>query len=209
MKSCNGLKQRISLIGKTLFLLAACMMFASNSGAQIKAAANHENYRIGFVAGRGTQEGLNLRYRYHVVILPLPEFYQIALKKKRWSLDILTHPQFNLTRLRPIDDDPALKNGIEFGLNCGLVGRYEVLAKRVALYGGLSAGPHYVSATPARQTRGFIFSDNAFAGINLCAAKDLWIDLRIGFRHISNAGIRNPNGGVNNKMLSAGCLLDL
>ncbi|MBM3441042.1 MAG: acyloxyacyl hydrolase, partial [Bacteroidetes bacterium] len=63
--------------------------------------------------------------------------------------------------------------------------------------------------TPTRQARGFIFSDNAFGGVNLKCAKHTWIDLRIGFRHISNAGLREPNGGVNNLMLSGGFIFDL
>jgi len=188
--------------------LALFWAFPLTLTAQSSKGAQKVNDRIGIVIGRGTQKGMRVNYRYHLVVLPLPEYQRPILQKNAWSLDVLIHPQFNLARLRPIDNVPELKNGIEFGLNCGLIARYRSL-QQLGIYAGLSAGPHYVSATPTRQARGFIFSDNAFGGVNLKCAKHTWIDLRIGFRHISNAGLREPNGGVNNLMLSGGFIFDL
>jgi len=31
-----------------------------------------------------------------------------------------------------------------------------------------------------------------------------YLDLRFGFRHISNAGLSNPNGGINNFVVNIG-----
>lgn len=204
----TGFVERIKGSGICSMVLALFCLLPIALSAQNGKVVHQSAYRIGLLAGRGTQQGLNVQYRYHVVILPLPEAYKTLWQKRGWSLDLLTHPQFNLTRLRPVDNVFELKNGIEFGLNCGLIARYRPL-QQLGIYAGLSAGPHYVSATPARQARGFIFSDNAFAGMQVKCAEDTWIDLRIGFRHISNAGLREPNGGVNNLMLSGGCVFDL
>lgn len=199
---------KMKRLGKSLVVLVFSWLLPLALSGQNRKLVQKSAYRIGIVAGIGTQQGMQVQYRYNVIMLPLPECYQTVWQKRAWSLDMLTHPQFNLTRLRPVDDMPVLKNGYEFGLNCGLVFRYSPLQK-LGVYAGVSAGPHYVSATPIRQARGFIFSDNAFGGMNLKSAKNTWIDLRIGFRHISNAGLREPNGGVNNLMLSGGCLFDL
>lgn len=204
----TGFAEKRKIVGKSLVVLALFWLLPKAVMAQNGKLVHKSAYRIGIVAGRGTQQGMQVKYRYNVVMLPLPECYKTVWQKRSWSLDLLTHPQFNLARLRPVDDAPDLKNGIEFGLNCGLVLRYTPL-QHLGIYGGLSAGPHYVSATPARQARGFIFSDNAFAGMHVKCAENTWIDLRIGFRHISNAGLREPNGGVNNLMLSGGCVFDL
>ena len=204
----TGFAEKIKIVGKSFVVWALFCLLPIALSAQNGKVVHQSAYRIGLLAGRGTQQGLNVQYRYHVVILPLPECYKTVWQKRSWSLDLLTHPQFNLARLRPIDNVPELKNGVEFGLNCGLIARYRPL-QQLGIYVGLSAGPHYVSATPARQARGFIFSDNAFAGMQVKCAEDTWIDLRIGFRHISNAGLREPNGGVNNLMLSGGCVFDL
>lgn len=208
MKQCTGFDEKMQKIKRAYLILALFWSLPLSLTAQSNKGTQKTNHRIGFVVGRGTQKGMQVKYRYHVVLLPLPEYYRTIWQKKVWSLNVLIHPQFNLTRLRPVDERPELKNGYEFGLNCGLVFRY-MPTQKLGIYAGLSAGPHFVSATPTRQARGFIFSDNAFGGMNLNCAKNTWIDLRIGFRHISNAGLREPNGGVNNLMLSGGCLFDL
>jgi hypothetical protein len=70
----------------------------------------------------------------------------------------------------------------------------------------ISSGPHYVSAAPHRQSNGFVFSNNLSAGVNLRLYKNLYADLRTGIRHISNAGIKIPNAGVNDMTINEGLM---
>ena len=39
--------------------------------------------------------------------------------------------------------------------------------------------------------------------------ENLFFDFRSGFRHISNAGLNHPNGGVNDLVLSGGVFINL
>ncbi|MCI4670043.1 MAG: acyloxyacyl hydrolase [Bacteroidia bacterium] len=166
--------------------------------------------QIGFISGWGGQNelGLNVRYVYRVVFYQGQLYYQIG-KKKRTSLDLLVQPQFNTTTYRPFDWDMREETGFELGINFGLVGNLHFAHDKAKAYAFLSFGPHYVSGVPNRQSVGFIFSDNLFVGLQLQLVDQLWLDLRPGFRHISNAGLLPKNGGVNNGVLSGGLIWDL
>ena len=84
-----------------------------------------------------------------------------------------------------------------------------LLGEVLYLYGLISSGPHYVSGTPERQADGFIFSDNLLLGLNVKLFEKIYLDLRSGFRHISNAGLNHPNGGVNDLVLNGGVFINL
>ncbi len=110
--------------------------------------------------------------------------------KSRFGVYI--EPQINpvLTN-RPVD--------VEFGINAGF--RYYYLASQNSvLYGMIGSGPHYITAEVNRQAKGFIFSDNAAIGLyqNIHSKNNLYLNFQYRFRHISNAGLKNPNGGINN-----------
>jgi hypothetical protein len=92
-------------------------------------------------------------------------------------------------------------------LNLGFLARENAFRDFLSFYLTISTGPHYVSGTPQRQANGFIFSDNFAGGINVRLTKNLYADLRSGIRHISNAGLRTPNGGVNALTTREGFLL--
>jgi hypothetical protein len=113
-------------------------------------------------------------------------------------MEFLAQPQFNISRFREKDSIPEIAGGLEFGLNGGILFRVYMLDDRISPYLCISAGPHYVSGVPDRQSPGFIFSDNLFTGLQIKLSNSFYLDLRFGFRHISNAGLQNPNGGVNN-----------
>ena len=69
---------------------------------------------------------------------------------------------------------------------------------------GLGSGPHYLGFDSAIQKKGFIFSDNFFLNFSQSISHDLWIDYEVRFRHISNAGIAEPNIGIDNFFLGIG-----
>jgi hypothetical protein len=69
------------------------------------------------------------------------------------------------------------------------------------------AGPHYISVETERQAKGFIFSDNfllAYRRKLLLGREPFEISVYSGFRHISNASLKQPNGGIDNIMIGLG-----
>lgn len=99
-------------------------------------------------------------------------------------------PQFNLVHtIRPWD--------IEFGTNLG-IRHYARINPGFYFYQMLGSGPHFITADIKRQSKGFIFSDNLAVGIyKQLSKKPLFLNLQLRLRHISNAGLKRPNGGIN------------
>ncbi len=104
---------------------------------------------------------------------------------------VFAEPQFN----------PVVMAGSlcehEFGINLGLKFHYTLHPRYQAyIMGGV--GPHFITAQVARQAPGFIFSDNLAAGLYYQLAGPYALNLQGRFRHISNAGLKEPNYGLNN-----------
>ena len=91
----------------------------------------------------------------------------------------------------------------EFGLNVMFNFNFQ-LGQNSYLYYKMSSGPHYINIETRRQAKGFIFSDNFFLGYYhhlKLAHQDFVLGGYGGIRHISNASIKRPNGGINNWMI--------
>lgn len=83
----------------------------------------------------------------------------------------------------------------EGGVNAGV--RYQRrLVGVVSAYALAGLGPHYLSYDSRRQTAGFIFSDNVALGLVL-GRGGVRLRLEARFRHLSNANLTKPNGGLN------------
>ena len=162
-------------------------------------------HKWGFDLGYGDQSGLDVDYFYEVYLFQY-QYYFTLLGKEKWALEIITQPQFNLSRFNEFNDSPTITRGHEFGLNAGLLVRGIFLSDLLSPYLFISTGPHYISGVPERQSPGFIFSDNLFSGLSIRLQESFYLDLRFGFRHISNAGLKNPNGGINTFVVNIGFL---
>lgn len=165
-------------------------------------------HRTGFITGFGGQTGLNADYDYHVIFFQVQYYYALS-PRKTWGIDILVQPQYNRTRFKYVNTDIIEAKGFEFGLNTGILIRKNLYHDHLSIYSLFSAGPHYVSGVPERQAPGFIFSDNIFLGINIKLSGNTYFDLRAGYRHISNASLKEINNGVDNTVLSGGLLFNL
>ena len=172
--------------------------------------------KIGFQCGFGDQNwklglidlSIDVTYTYEVYFFQFQYYYSL-LMKKNWGIDFLLQPQFNIVRLKPADDFYKKENGFEFGLNGGFLIRHNFFNNRLGIYGMISSGPHFISAAPGRQANGFIFSDNVSLGVNYKINDKIYMDFRPGFRHVSNAGIKSPNRGINTHTFTAGLLFVL
>ena len=76
------------------------------------------------------------------------------------------------------------------------------LSDKFRLSLAMGTGPHFISLKTNRQSRGFIFSDNLELGLIYPVSKlHLDFNLKVRYRHISNAGLEEPNGGIDNLFL--------
>lgn len=167
-----------------------------------------KRHKIGIQRGFGFQNGLAVDYIYRVHYFQLQYDYAFYITKN-WSFELLFQPQYNEVHLKNDRTDKSFSSGWEAGLNGGFLVRKNILKDRLGFYACISSGPHYISQGLPRQVKGFIFSDNFFAGVNVKLVKIMYFDARFGLRHVSNAGIKNPNGGINNLFGSAGLFFTL
>jgi len=163
---------------------------------------------LGLISGYGFcpgQLGYDAKYEYNAFFIQ-PQYYYAFLRKRYLNLEILVQPQFNITRFRHVDLIPDETMGFEYGLNAGILVRGKFF-RNSSFYTFVSTGPHYVYGTPERQVEKFIFSDNFFVGVNTKIAEKLYLDIRPGYRHMSNLDIKKPNHGIENIIFSGGILL--
>ncbi|MFO7998778.1 MAG: acyloxyacyl hydrolase [Bacteroidales bacterium] len=160
--------------------------------------------KTGFSVGYGFQQGLDVAYHHEVLFLEMMVAHPIKPGTGSWMFELMLMPQFNLTRFRPKDAEPLLSRGYEFGLNLGARAMKHFDGGGLSAYAGFGVGPHYVSGVPERQSAGFLFSDNVFVGLAIPLSDKWQLDLKGNFRHISNASLKRPNGGINNLAVLAG-----
>lgn len=168
--------------------------------------------KLGFITGYGFQEAevfnatisIGVEYYYEVYFFAL-QGYRNVYQKKSFGIDLLLQPQYNLTKyIFDVKWIPGMRTGYEFGVNFGAVFRENLRNDLASFYLSVSVGPHYISGELYRQASGFIFSDNLDIGANLKIYKSLYFDLRFGIRHISPAGLTQPDSGINTLMIYAG-----
>ena len=82
----------------------------------------------------------------------------------------------------------------EYIFNCGLILR-TAINSNLNIYGLASIGPGYFDEDSERMAKGIGFSDNLALGINFQFFRRFVLDSRLGFRHVSNAEIKQPNEG--------------
>lgn len=126
------------------------------------------------------------------------------LKGKKNDLYIYLEPQLVWVHFSPKDDYEW-----EFGSNLGLEYRWNV-SGQTAITAAIGSGPHYITVETRQQRRGFIFSDNFTAGIHQKLGNSgLNLDLKLRFRHISNANLAKPNNGIDSWFVIAGITKEL
>lgn len=162
--------------------------------------------KFGLVTGYADQQFLTVSYHFENWFFK-GQYNHRLWDSGKWEVDKVFQPQFNLTRYRPVDEIPEIEKGYEFGLNPGFMVEYNI-HDPLSAYFLFTSGPHFISGTPERQIDGFIFSNNLAIG-KITQLSNTWhLDLRAGFRHVSNASTRSPNGGINSVSWLGGLLYD-
>jgi hypothetical protein len=203
--------KKVLIIFFFLNTLLAIPVFAQDT------LAHYNKNRLGFTTGTGVQyigqlvgigrKGFTVasNYYYHVNFYEI-QFYHTLKKRPAYQFDLLVQPQYNVSRygLYPESVATDYLDSYEYGLNLGLLYRRNWGGGPFNYYVALSTGPHYASGVPHRQTGGFLFANNLVGGLNLKVYKTLYADISFGLRHMSNAGTRLPNAGVNNLVFREG-----
>lgn len=177
-----------------LTALAMLVLFCFQAKAQNR---NDEDYpkrfkTIGGVVGWGNSFSKNTDYQVYYFIGDYSKSFNNPRKKD--FLAWYAEPQFNLAKASSTNKGDI---DCEYGINLG-IRNYVKINEGFYFYQMLGSGPHYISAVIGRQANGFIFSDNLALGTFLRLNKrDLFLNVQYVQRHISNANLKAPNGGVN------------
>ncbi len=198
-------KRKMAIVSKLLMLFSIVCV---TGFTKLHSQEHTSKWKAGAIYGYGVNDFFSLiehNYNYKLHLIRLNALYRIK-SGSNWDFYIEASPQFNFTSLE-LESSKEQQKGIEFGLNLGISFHYKV--KSHSIYGLISAGPHYINRSLERQINGFIFSDNFEIGSLISTNQSLYIKPSIGFRHISNASIKSPNGGINNFIYSLGVLKSL
>ena len=182
--------------------------------------------RIGFNYGQGSQQKFPFEsenYTYDTKFYKLQVNFRLK-EKRNWRIELnfepsiyrsehvllneeYVQPRFGHDYLQQRSTYTSNKVINEYALNIGLQLRY-MLFEKVSTYLLGSIGPMIADTDTERLKKGFAFSDVAALGI-LVNADFMLLDMRIGMRHVSNAGLQFPNGGYNSSNIEFGISLPL
>ena len=101
-----------------------------------------------------------------------------------------------------VDDE----NYFELGLNIRLGFNFSVSPKDV-LSMKVGSGPYFVNVETEKQAKGFIFSDYYLITYKRSlnkSIKPVLIEFEFGYRHLSNAGLNQPNRSICNIIFGLG-----
>jgi len=148
---------------------------------------------LGFYTGVGYGEVVEGTY------VPVFFIVHMGMDMKRWfpslqghrgTLSLFFEPQFGFTAM-------SQENGVEFGVGVGLKYAYPIGDSYSAYILG-SVGPHVMSLKTEDQANGFIFNDTIGLGMDFKISPGNAINIECRLRHLSNAGLQNPNYGIEN-----------
>jgi hypothetical protein len=183
--------------------------FISNSYCQdTQVDLRDKSWKAGILAGYGFKTGLigNKPYLYQPFIIILEFQKKKAYFKNNLSFDYSISAEYNAVkyynRARRKGKTELLDN-TDIGLNFNFI-LCKRISKNLDLYLILGTGPHYLQEKMSRQSKGLIFSDNLGLGTNINLNENYILDFRFALRHLSNAGIKLPNVGIENNILLLG-----
>ncbi|MEY3421462.1 MAG: hypothetical protein RIR48_1754 [Bacteroidota bacterium] len=188
------------------FLMFFSFLFYADVWAQQSYQNKSGTVYAGIFFGKGSQVLDFKSYNYNLITCQgTIEYY--VYSRRFFNITLLGLPQINKTKFQQNSGDEQ-HQGYEMGINLGILFKIQ-LQNKYHLYSGFGSGPHYITETPQVQASGFIFSDNLYLGMSCNIYKALDINFMYQFRHVSNAGLKNPNQGINNTIFSWGVNLKI
>lgn len=204
------------MINYKQFCILISILFFISQPAFTQIDSSNYNHKFGFTFGYGSQVVQLLGFE---IDLEVPYFYEVYLfefdyylpfySNKTWSIETQLRFAYGITSYKKKNNSPSISKSNEVGVSSGILIGKSFFENFLKIYFVSSIGPYYSFDTPDRQISGFLFCGNYDIGINLKLKKNILMDLRTGFRHISNAGLRDPNGGLNNWMVNGGIIFKM
>jgi hypothetical protein len=188
-------------------LICLSIVISIHSFGQINQGMNCKT-KLGLSLGYGTQSLITENYDYKIKLVNF-QYSRKLMGNNDLGVDIVLSPHFVSVNFKPNIDINSYNSSFEFGLNGGFLIRKNIVDSSLYTYFLFSVGPHFITDAPDRQRMGFIFSDNAAFGLLFKIERDVYLDLRLGIRHISNANTRLPNSGINNLIFNLGVVFPL
>lgn len=102
----------------------------------------------------------------------------------------------------------VIESGVNFEMGLPILFRYSYpLTQKFYLYAEAGSGPYYYTLQAYEQSTQFNFISQGGAGVTYFLREDLGISVGYRRRHVSNAGIENPNGGIDGDEIVLGASL--
>jgi len=198
-KTCRKLQFHFGDNVALLFTILGLLFFFSNSalGSEGKGGEGSGGTfftEMGVIAGYGSGNIPEGRYQPLLLIghfgVDLKRVFS-GLRDHKGTLSAFIEPQAN-----PVFEPSA---NYEAGLGVGLQYSYPVY-EPLSLYILGSTGPHYISVVTSKQANGFLFANTIGAGMYYHLSKDSALHVGYRYRHMSNADLAEPNGGIDTHM---------
>ncbi len=149
-------------------------------------------YEAGTVVGFGTGYKLSNTERYDPVLLAL----QFGMDMKKMLPDLEGHKGHFFIFAEPQANPVNNMKYYELGFAVGIKYMYPVTVNFLPFVMA-SVGTHYISMETQEQGNGFLFSDTLGVGVYYMFKENMAFDAGYRLRHLSNAGLRSPNDGLN------------
>lgn len=179
-----------------LCIIPICYSCAWAGGAdKVSSVSTHEvSYTVAY--GRGNIS----KGTYRPVLMTVRLGYDLkhlvpCLTDHDGTISVYIEPQINLA-FSPETD-------IEFGIGFGIKYLHFWSEWMVGYVFG-SVGPHYISVVTDDQANGFIFSDTIGIGLAWFLKDRSAINIEYRLRHMSNAGLAEPNEGIDTHFVAIG-----
>jgi len=138
--------------------------------------------------------------RYYVLLTGGTFSFPLFKAKKNFNMSIDIFPHYGFVW---VDFEGS---NYEFGVNVRLGANFS-LSPNDVLRLKLASGPHYITVETEKQANGFIFSDYFLLVYNrrfFINKSPFSIEFEFGYRHISNAGLQEPNRSISNIIFGIG-----
>ena len=186
-----------------ILIFAACFLFSVNAFSQIMVSRKSDRHINQRASGVLLQHGFSFYdlpggVAYRPLLLAYYKRYPIFNTHRNINLALEIGPQAGIGFTDQIN--------LEVGMLVYLSANFSVTQwDMISFITG--AGPHFISVETERQANGFVFSDNLFLSYRrkMILNRSPWeLSIYGGFRHLSNAGIKQPNDGIDNIMVGLG-----
>ncbi len=182
---------KIAKNGFVVLTILATLVMADRAGAetsQLSCFASESGVVVGYGTGNIEEGKYNPLLMIWHVGFNLKGIPSRRLEGRNHAISFYLEPQIN-PALTPSTD-------VEFGIGIGLKYMHHI-TDRLSVYCMASVGPHWITLQTKNQANGFIFSDMAGVGLSVFVTERAALNLGFRVRHLSNAGLERPNGGIN------------